>query len=120
MPALKTKGNMTVNTTHADTRVRRRALATSRRGSLLTLGGAALAGTLSRPTFGAAKKRKNKKKGDKRCKQQVASCQSVLTALCERFPGCVAGDLLPCCDPLSTCQPGTALDCAFGYFNELR
>lgn len=109
-----------MNSSPFDLLTRRLTLATSRRGSLPALGGTALAAAAADSMAGKAKKGKNQKKANERCKQQVSSCQEVLAALCERFPGCIEADLLPCCGPLSTCQSGTALDCAFGYFNAIR
>ena len=48
----------------------------------------------------------------RRCKAQVAPCQTVIEAACagDGNPDCAAR-LLPCCDPLATCDAGTAFQC---------
>ena len=55
--------------------------AINRRGSLLTLGGAALAATRARPLSADAKKGKNK--ANKKCKRQVGQCTTALQVLCD-------------------------------------
>ena len=53
------------------------------------------------------------KRCKRRCKAQVAPCQTVIEAACASpgsDPEC-AERLLPCCDPLATCDAGTAFQC---------
>ena len=103
--------------------------ATSRRRSILTLGGAALAALAGR--ISPAEARKNTKKGKKRknkgsdttrCKGQVAVCEALLSAICaENLDLCdresFEDDLLPCCAFLGNCQAAEMMTCATAYFN---
>lgn len=105
-----------MNETIFETLSRRLALATSRRGTMLTFGGTALAATATGSMAGEAKKGKNqKKKARKRCKQQVAACEEVLTRACAELPDCVLADFLPCCSLLASCQAGEAITCTTAY-----
>jgi hypothetical protein len=89
--------------THAFDAVTRRAAAgISRRSSLLTLGGAALAATLAGPQLGVAKKKKGKdckKKEKQRCTNDAAACRTTILINCEDPAGCP--EFLPCCDECS-------------------
>jgi hypothetical protein len=49
----------------------------------------------------------------RRCKAQVAPCRAVIAEACAgpgSDPEC-AERLLPCCDPLATCDAGAAFQC---------
>lgn len=75
----------------------------SRRSSLLTLGGAALAAPLATQRLGEAKKKKGKdckKKEKQRCNNDAAACLDTLTLACEGDPECVA-QFGVCCDACS-------------------
>lgn len=75
----------------------------SRRRSLLTLGGAAVAATIARPSASDAKKKGNKckKKEQQRCKNDAAACKTTVLALCDPpgTPECIV--LQNCCDSCS-------------------
>ncbi|HYI14929.1 MAG TPA: hypothetical protein VEX37_06040 [Thermomicrobiales bacterium] len=92
--------------------------ALSRRQSLMTLGGAALANALAgSPAVQAGKdSKKVKKRFKKKCKRQVDPCELALTVLCQGQAACMAM-VLPCCSTLKTCKAGTSLDCFFAQFN---
>jgi hypothetical protein len=85
-----------------------------RRGSLLTLGGAAVTAALAEPTVVQAGKiaRNARKRSKKKCKRQVDACRSSLTTLCSGDPECEP-NFLPCCSDLSDCKAGRSLDCFF-------
>lgn len=97
---------------------RRLAEGTSRRGSLLTMGGAGLAALTSLSTTGSAKKKhkkdKNKnKKNDKQCQQQEAECNAFFAPLClevDPEENCVER-LAQCCQRLRTCEVAAFLTC---------
>jgi hypothetical protein len=96
-----------------DAMTRQAAQAVSRRGSLLTLGGAALAVSLFGPVMAEAK---GGKKGNK-CKKQVSRCKQGLPDLCAAFvqesnvQKCV--DLFKdCCNFLEGCDAAKVIDCA--------
>jgi hypothetical protein len=88
----------------------------SRRGSLLALGGGALAALLAPSEIAEAGKqaKKAKKRAAKKCKQQKGQCRTYFSEtycsgsenpeLCEAL-------YLPCCDFLADCQPTAFLDC---------
>lgn len=91
---------------------RRAGEAVSRRTSLLTLGGAALAAMAARPgnslagkknrKRNAKAKKKAKQQSFKLCKPQVGECQSFMDAACE---GAVCGTIVAvCCPLLGSCQ----------------
>lgn len=96
-----------------------RASGITRRGSLLTLGGSALAATLAGQSVATAKKGKKRKAHLKRCKRQIPACEDAMRAICNPVPGCVLAELLPCCSPLSTCQAGESITCGWEYLRAL-
>lgn len=87
-----------------DAIARRAANSTSRRASLLALGGAGLAATAARPSVTSAAKagKKCKKKAKKKCKRDIAACRATLEEHCANI-GNPAGCLLAqaCCDSCS-------------------
>ena len=97
-----------------DAFTRRTAAGVSRRGTLMTLGGAALTAALTSPLGTEAKennKKKRKKearKAERKCKQQVADCQLILNSLLDPTPG-----QLLCCNSLSTCNAALFVSCLF-------
>ncbi len=98
---------------------RRAADALSRRGSLLALGGLALAAAMPASTAKADKnrhkhkhKKKKKNNGTVLCQGQVAPCQAFFSGLCMGDDDCVA-EFVPCCAPLATCNSVGLLDCLF-------
>ena len=100
-----------------DAFTRRATVAVTRRGSLLALGGAALATGLGRSTKVAAKDNKDKKKAkkakkkfQKRCNQQKAQCQA--TVLAQDAP-----EALVCCE---SCFSGDFLGCILALNAERR
>lgn len=122
---------------HAFDTVTRRAVAVSRRTSLLTLGTVGLA-TLATPLSADARNRnksrnKNKNKNKNKCRQdkltcnrelatctaqaaqclpQVEQCNTFLTALCKGDPGCL--DSVACCSVLDQCDLNGFLACLVG------
>lgn len=83
----------------------------SRRGSLLTLGGAGIAAALGGPLAAEAKpgskkktKRKAKKKAQQKCQQQVPQCETAIAQL--GFP-----EQTFCCQFLSTCDAAAFIQC---------
>jgi hypothetical protein len=86
--------------------VTRRVAGLSRRRSLLSLGGAALAATVTSPRLSAAKK-KNKKGADckqkekQRCSKDAAACKATITPLCspDNPAACLA--VQACCEECS-------------------
>ena len=98
-----------------DAIARRAADEVSRRGSLRTLGAAALAAGFVGPASVRAKKGGKGKK----CKKQVSRCREGLQDLCEAlFPGnqgnideCF-GLFVECCDFLRGCNAAQAFACA--------
>ncbi len=98
-----------------DTFTRQTADAVSRRGSLLTLGGAALAAGLA--GSGGTKARKKGGKG-KKCKKQVGKCREGLGNVCaalfenqDSIDECF-GLFAECCAFLKSCNAGQAFACA--------
>jgi hypothetical protein len=99
----------------------------SRRSSLVTLGGAALAAMVATPSIGVAgksgknknKTRKQKKQAKKQslslCKQQVGECQTFMNAECEGN-GCGAVVSI-CCPLLGTCQNEAFFTCLVDSLN---
>jgi hypothetical protein len=85
----------------------------SRRGSLATFGGAALATALGGSQAVTARKRKNDAK--KKCRKQVAPCRELLALHCEsdRAP---CAQLFACCESLADCKAKRAMDCMFAWF----
>jgi hypothetical protein len=90
---------------------RQAAAAVSRRASLVTLGGAALAAVATKPGVSEAKKKKSgnasKKKAKQRCSRDAAVCKAELPAACNGIAECVAL-LTPCCE---TCSAGGFVTC---------
>ena len=89
--------------------------ATSRRGSLLTLAGAALAATVAGPSLAEAKKKGKNKKNDKKCKRQDEQCAAFFADHCEKIE-CESEELaaaLECCLLLRKCHAGAYLACLF-------
>jgi hypothetical protein len=77
--------------------------ALSRRASLLTLGGAALAASVTNAGVSEAKKKGKdcKKKEKQRCSNDAAACINTFLAVCELTPPeCAA--LQACCDECSS------------------
>lgn len=90
--------------------VTRSVAGTSRRRSLLALGGAGLAATLAgRSLSTEAKSGKNKK-----CKKQKKQCMQAITSYCNQLnglgPGCEE-DLKPCCTSFKKCKANAGLTC---------
>ena len=81
----------------------------TRRASLLALGSVGL-NAASQPL--AANARSKKKKGgiNKRCKQQVDPCKSIVTGGCEGDAQCIA-TLSACCESLKTCAFSDFVTC---------
>jgi hypothetical protein len=91
--------------------------ALTRRRSLATLGGAALAAALStsRPAEAAKAGKKAKKRVKKTCQRQDGQCAAFFTELCEEDP-CEPEALeaaLACCAILRTCDAGDFMACIF-------
>jgi hypothetical protein len=89
-----------------------RAASLSRRASLVSLGGAALAAAVVRPT--PARAGSVGKKVKKKCKKQIGQCETSVTIFCARQlfdrEDCEA-TLLPCCTSFAGCKGGDAYDC---------
>jgi hypothetical protein len=84
--------------TQAFERLTRRAAATvSRRASLLTLGGAAVAAATPGITKAGKKSQSCGGKLKKRCTQNKTQCIAPLTDICNGSADCIA-TLSPCCD----------------------
>ena len=80
----------------------------TRRASLVALGAAGLSVAVSP----RATKGKKKGKANKRCKPQVAQCQSFFTGQCEgdvNAPDCAAR--VKCCELLGTCNFDGLITC---------
>ena len=94
-----------------DAVARRAAESVSRRASLLTLGGAALAATAAAPGVSLAKKgkkcgKKTKKQEQKRCKRDAAACRKAIQCEGEEPSPCIR--LRACCE---TCSAGGFAEC---------
>jgi hypothetical protein len=90
----------------------------SRRHSLVTLGGAALAATFGGATLvDAGKKNRNKRK--KKCNRQKTTCREIVAEFCADFgddaPACEAV-VLPCC---ATCNIANGMRCAIEVFSPM-
>lgn len=91
----------------------------SRRRSLLTLGGAALASAAAgtEPARAGQVAKKARKRSRKKCRRQIDQCRNVILDYCASDDAeCEEdslNDVLACCSQLSTCQAGAALDCFF-------
>jgi hypothetical protein len=98
----------------------RRAVGVSRRGSLMTLGGAGLA-AFAGPSIVEGKKpgkkarKRARKKGKKKCRKQDARCVQVFADLCaeEADPEFCEAAFSPCCAFLAQCQATSFFECAF-------
>jgi hypothetical protein len=102
--------------------------AVTRRSSLLTLGGAALAAVLAAPVVGVAgksNKNKNKDKQQKQkvqkqarklCQKQVGECKAFLAESCEAGASC-AVVIEVCCPLLGSCQNGAFWTCLVDGFS---
>jgi hypothetical protein len=77
---------------------------------MLTLGSAVLVGALAGPS--GVKAGKRGKKGKKKCEKQVGKCETVVRAFCEEQSsmGCLQA-VLPCCDPLKSCNSAASTQC---------
>lgn len=106
------------------------AAAVSRRASLLTVGGAALAALASRsPDVGAKNrnkaKKKARKKAEKRCRQQGPPCLEFATRLCAAFhpPSPIRDACLnranACCASIETCDGGDYFACLSEHAEDL-
>jgi hypothetical protein len=98
----------------------RRSAGITRRGSLMTLGGAGLAAMAGPSTAEAGKSdkkanRKARKKGKKKCKKQDGQCVQVFEELCatEGDPEFCEDAFIPCCAFLAQCQTTAFFECAF-------
>lgn len=91
---------------------RRTAAAVTRRHSFLTLGGAAL--TAAGATADEVAASKAGKKAKKKCQQQRGECRASVEEACGTSEQCLA-NLLPCCEPLATCNAGAATDCFVSF-----
>jgi hypothetical protein len=98
-----------MSTSTFDEFTRRAAGTVSRRASLMTLGGAALAAASAKPSITEAKKNKNKnkkakKQAKKKCKQQVPQCETALAQVgspqfsfcCQFLGSCNATQFIQC------------------------
>ncbi|MGH2615129.1 MAG: hypothetical protein ACRDJC_07815 [Thermomicrobiales bacterium] len=82
----------------------------TRRGSLLTLGGAALTAMATPEVASAGKSGKNAKK---RCKKQRGQCFTAVAEFCESTanPSSCEGFYRPCCEHFARCSVGTGIVC---------
>jgi hypothetical protein len=98
-------------TEEIDYEIRRRAAASvTRRHSFLMMGGAASAAAV--PVIGEASEAG--KKARKRCKRQRGECRASVEEFCGSSASCLA-DLLPCCDPLATCNARASTACLLNF-----
>ena len=97
-----------------DTITRRAADVVSRRGSLLALGGAALAATMVTPAAAPAKKRASRarKQVRKTCRRKARECNTFFTPLCGGDPECKE-EMATCCAHFGKCNVPEALECIF-------
>jgi hypothetical protein len=85
----------------------------SRRSSLLSLGGAALAATMAAPVVGEAKKKKKsgnkgKDKEKKRCSKDAAACKNTVQPLCDPADPAACLIIQNCCEE---CSANGFLEC---------
>lgn len=98
----------------------RRAVGSSRRDSLLTMGTAGVA-LLAQPArveaskSGKKSRKKARKQAKKKCKKQAPQCTEFVEDLCaDTGPSLVCeAKLSPCCDFLAQCQTTAFLTCIF-------
>lgn len=114
-----------MNAQRLDHFAREAATAISRRRSLITLGSAAsalaaLSVGATRETAIAGKGKKCRKRAQKKvkktCRRQVSACQQAVDEGCAESvgdPEVCRELLLPCCDPLATCDAGASYACVF-------
>ena len=95
-----------------ETATRHAASVLTRRGSLRTLGAAALAAAISAPSLAQAKKggKKSRGNGSQRCRRQAAGCRKVVTELCGDESG-VCEAVLASCPSLGRCNATAFFDC---------
>jgi hypothetical protein len=86
-----------VNSHTFDTLTRQARGGITRRGSLLTLGSAALAATMANPGVSVASGGGFKKKLKKRCGQNKTRCKESVVTICDGAELCIAS-FTPCCD----------------------
>ncbi|MGH2614317.1 MAG: hypothetical protein ACRDJC_03680 [Thermomicrobiales bacterium] len=100
---------MTTQSAYGLTRelTRRAAAAVTRRHSFLTLGAATLTAAAAPKSVEAGKAGK---KARKKCKRQRGKCRASVEEFCEGDATCESS-LLPCCDPLATCNAGASTEC---------
>lgn len=100
-----------MNNHHFDTVARDAAAAVSRRTSLLTIGGAALAAVMARPA--SAKGGKSRNTSLKRCKKQTGQCLAAVAEYCAplELPQVCEAFLGPCCETLAQCDAGRTVAC---------
>jgi hypothetical protein len=85
---------------------RRAAAAVTRRHSFLMMGG--VAATAAAPV--TAEAGEAGKKARKRCKRQRGACRASVEEFSEGTLTCL-NHLLPCCDPLATCNARESTEC---------
>jgi hypothetical protein len=97
-----------MSTRAVDSIIRHATDGVSRRRSLLTLGGAALA-AVATPAIGEAKKKGPdcKKKARQRCSNDTAACIAEAPVACDGDADCIA-NVIGCCD---TCAANAFLTC---------
>jgi hypothetical protein len=88
------------------TLTRRTVQGITRRSSLLTLGGAALAATIASPDVSAAKKKKKsgdrgKDKEKKRCNKDAEACKDTVQTLCDPADPATCLIIQNCCEECS-------------------
>jgi|SRR5687768_17378114 hypothetical protein len=92
----------------------------SRRGSLKTMSGGALAALAAAPIAKASKSEKKanrraRKKGKKKCRKQDGQCISAFVELCadQEEPDVCEALFNSCCPFLAQCQTSAFFDCLF-------
>lgn len=106
---------MTVHSFDALTRFASSAI--SRRGSLLTIGGAGLTALTGSSVVQAAKnpKKKARKQGKKKCQEQVEQCRAFWEEYCQLSgeEDCdeILEEIFTCCETLGQCQPVDFFTC---------
>lgn len=98
-----------------DTVSRDAAAAVTRRASLLSIGGAAVAAALGGPAL--AKPGASDKRARKRCLNQTSQCRAAIAEYCPSLeaPGVCAGFLSPCCDSLAQCNAAQSTACFLSF-----
>ena len=105
---------------HAVTEITRHATdAISRRGSLLTLLGAAVVAAVAfdgERAQAGKQARKARRRSKKKCGRQVAACRTAINDRCDADPECVPeilAEVLACCDEFRDCRAGVAISCLY-------